>query len=233
MATASPASPRKSDRKLQHILRHAAEVFAEKGFGGASIRDISRASGVSLSGLYYYFESKQKLLFLIQMHAFSNILERLESRLEGIEDPAERLRVLIRNHLDYFLQHPVEMKVFSHEADALEDPYRREVAAIKRRYYQLALGVYEDLVRAARPSAASPRVAVLGLFGMMNWIYTWHNPRVDPQADSLAEMMADIFLKGAVNGHGRPAKARAERGEGRPARPPRPSRAAMLERAAG
>jgi len=189
------------DRKLQHILRHAAKVFYEKGYEGASIRDISRLSGVSLSGLYYYFESKQKLLYLIQLNAFTRILGRLEKRLSGLTDPTERMQALIQNHLDYFLRHPVEMKVLSHEAEALEGPYRKEVAEIKRRYYAIALEVFEDLRRAGRVRRISPRIAVLSLFGMMNWIYTWHNPRLDPQADRLAETITTIFLEGvAVNG---------------------------------
>ena len=56
----SVPNPRDAEAKLDHILRHSARIFAEKGFAGASIRDISRATGVSLSGLYYYFDSKQK-----------------------------------------------------------------------------------------------------------------------------------------------------------------------------
>jgi AcrR family transcriptional regulator len=94
------SSPRVSRQKLQVILRHAAQVFSEKGYEGASIRDISRSSGVSLAGMYYYVESKQKLLYLIQLCTFKTVLERLEKRLEGTADPLERLRILIRNHLD-------------------------------------------------------------------------------------------------------------------------------------
>jgi len=187
--------------KLQHILRHAVRVFSEKGYQGASIRDISRSSGVSLSGLYYYFESKQKLLYLIQINAFTSILKRLERRLAGLDEPEGRLRMLIGNHIDYFLRHPMEMKVLAHEEEALEDPYRREVAEIKRRYYELARGIFGDLRKTGRVRRVNPRVAVLSLFGMMNWIYKWHNPRVDPQADRLAETVAGIFLAGVANGH--------------------------------
>ena len=77
MPRAAAPDSRIASRKLEMILRHSARVFAEKGYEGASIRDISRASGVSLSGLYYYVESKQKLLYLIQIHTFSTILSRL------------------------------------------------------------------------------------------------------------------------------------------------------------
>ena len=51
----------------------------------------------------------------------------------------------------------------------------------------------------ARGVEFSGRIAVLSLFGMMNWIYTWHNPRVDADAGVLARQMADIFLNGFLS----------------------------------
>lgn len=189
---------------MQLILRHAAQIFSEKGYDGASIRDISRSSGVSLAGLYYYIESKQKLLYLIQQFTFQTIVERLEKRLAGVQLPEERLRVFVHNHLDYFLRHRVEMKVLSHEDDALEGEYRKEVQEIRRRYYAIALEIVEDLRKSGAARRMNPRVAVLSLFGMMNWVYTWHRPEVDPQADALAEAMAGMFLRGVINGHSLP-----------------------------
>lgn len=195
-----PSSSRVTQRKLQIIIRHAANVFSEKGYEGASIRDISRASGVSLAGMYYYVESKQKLLYMIQLSTFKAVLGRLEKRIAGVADPVERLRILIQNHLEYFLRHPVEMKVLSHEDEALEGDYRKEVLAIKRRYYEVALGIFEDLRRAGLTRRMNARVAVLSLFGMMNWIYTWHRPGMDPQAEALADGMINTFMHGVMNG---------------------------------
>lgn len=190
--------PRDSEAKLQHILFHSAQIFAERGFGAASIRDISRATGISLSGLYYYFESKQKLLYLIQKHAFTSILKELEVRLSAASDPEERLRLFVQNHLEYFLAHPAEMKVLSHEEDALGEPYKREIAAIKRRYYSFARDIFDRLEGRGALPGLNPRVSVLSLYGMMNWVYKWHNPRVDPRAEELAETISDIFLRGVL-----------------------------------
>ena len=197
MATSLPIS-RDLHAKFLHILRHSARVFAEGGFAGASMRDISRASGVSLSGLYYYFESKQKLLYLIQNNTFTYILERLFARLEGIRDPQARLRILVQNHLEYFLSHPHEMKVLSHEEEALVEPLRKEITAIKRRYYALAREIFDGVAAQASASALNPRIAVLCLFGMMNWVYKWHNPELDPGAEELAESIVGIFLHGIL-----------------------------------
>jgi TetR/AcrR family transcriptional regulator, cholesterol catabolism regulator len=199
MATSLPI-PRDSQAKLVHILRHSAQLFADHGFEAASIRDISRATGVSLSGLYYYFKSKQNLLYLIQHNAFTDILQRLYARLEGVRDPQLRLRLLVQNHLEYFLSHPYEMKVLSHEEEALDEPFRQELAAIKRRYYSLAREIFDGVAAEASASPLNPRIAVLSLFGMMNWVYKWHNPEVDPGAEELTDSIVGIFLHGVLPG---------------------------------
>jgi|SRR5580698_5807374 AcrR family transcriptional regulator len=192
-AASSPES--RFDRRLSKILLHAAEVFYEKGYAGASMRDLSRASGMSLSGLYYYFESKEKLLYLIQKETFTTIVERLRERLDAVTDPEQRIRMFILNHLEYFLVNRKAMKVLSHEDDVLKNGFGAEVAAIKREYYRICVGLLDDL-RRERKLELSSRLAVLSLFGMMNWIYTWYNPRVDADAEEIAGRMGDIFLRG-------------------------------------
>jgi len=213
---------RQPQEKLQVILRHAAQVFCDKGYEGASIRDISRSSGVSLAGLYYYIQSKQQLLYLIQIHTFKTIVARLEKKLPAAAGPVEKLRILVHNHLDYFLQHPVEMKVLAHEDEALGGAFRKEVLEVKRRYVKIALGIFDQMRRTGIARQLNPRVAVLTLFGMMNWTYTWHRSETDPQAEALAETIAGMFLHGVVNGRGngsarsvRPAAATLRNGRAR------------------
>ena len=185
------------DRRLAEILTHATEVFCEKGYEGASMRDLSRESGMSLAGLYYYFESKERLLYLIQKHTFTTIVQRLKARLETVADAEERIRIFILNHLEYFLANQAAMKVLSHEDEVLKNDFGSQVAAIKREYYRICVGLLDDLKR-ERGLQFSTRIAVLSLFGMMNWIYTWHNPRVDADAASIAGEMGDIFLGGVT-----------------------------------
>jgi AcrR family transcriptional regulator len=163
------------------------------------MRDLSRASGMSLAGLYYYFESKERLLFLIQKHTFTTIVQRLKTRLENVEDAEERIRIFILNHLEYFLANPQSMKVLSHEAKVLKNGFASELAAIKREYYRICVRLLDEL-KLERNLQFSTRLAVLSLFGMMNWIYTWHNPRVDADAQQISREMGDIFLSGVMNG---------------------------------
>jgi TetR/AcrR family transcriptional regulator, cholesterol catabolism regulator len=181
------------DRKLLQILKAAAAVFAEKGYDRASIRDISAATGVSLSGLYYYFKSKEELLFLIQDHCFGTLLARLDQDLEGVTDPECRLRVVVRNHLRFFVDNMKEMKVLSHEADVLTGDYREEVGRKKRRYVEAVTAILREL----RPSrGADLRTATFALFGMMNWIYTWYREEKDLVVGELEDEILHLFLDG-------------------------------------
>jgi len=183
------------DRQLRKILEHATTVFCEKGYEGASMRDLSRATGMSLAGMYHYFGSKERLLYLIQKHTFSTILERLRERLDATADSEHRIQAFIRNHLEYFLEHQEAMKVLSHEDESLNGSYGREIAQIKREYYQICRGLLDSLKK-EKGLEFDSRTAVLSLFGMMNWIYTWYNPRLDGGADRIARQMERIFFRG-------------------------------------
>ncbi len=209
------AEPRRTyDDKLERLLRTAAAVFAEKGYHSASIRDISRATGTSLSGLYYYFRSKEELLFLIQDHCFATVLQNLQARLRDVVQPEDRLRVLVDNHLRFFVANMNEMKVLSHEAASLTGEYLQQVNAHKKQYVELC----SSIMAALRPDDASAehRAAALSLFGMMNWIYTWYHPERDLPVEELAAMMTRVFLGGYAESDG----ARETSGEETPVAAP-------------
>jgi len=215
-----PTNDTRFDRRLAEILDCATDIFAGKGYEGASMRDLSRLSGISLAGLYYYFESKEKLLYFIQHHTFTTIIERLRERLAASNDPEIRIRIFVQNHVDYSVAKPKAMKVLSHEDDVLKNGYGAELAAIKREYYRICVALVDDLVKAeglelGASGGISTRTAVMGLFGMMNWLYTWYSPRVDPDAGRLAQEISDIFLQGV-------------RGDKTTARKPQPSSARSL-----
>ena len=181
------------DAKLESILRAAAVIFAEKGYHQASIRDIARGTGISLSGLYYYFQSKEELLFLIEDHALETLLAGLERAIAGVTDPREKLRLLIDNHLRFFVENMAEMKVLSHEAQSLTGEFRTNLNGRKHRITQLAT----ETLREIHPQTPlDDRVSAFALFGMMNWLYAWYRPDRDVDVDRLVSDMTRIFMQG-------------------------------------
>ncbi len=218
-------TPRYQDRR-EALLGVAARIFAENGYHRATMRDIARGAGSSLAGLYYYFPTKEEILFEVSARTLDTVIEGARASTELVAPPEERLRQFVRSHLSYFAQHLTEMKVLSHESDSLSGEFRQRIQERKRAYVSLATAIVSGLRADGRParhggSTGEPRVAALSLFGMMNWIYTWyrgpgdgdHMTGEDPGIESIAEMMSEIFLRGFVRAEeaiARPAGAGAD-----------------------
>ncbi|HTF93604.1 MAG TPA: helix-turn-helix domain-containing protein, partial [Verrucomicrobiae bacterium] len=103
MSSRLEPATRHYDEKLQHVLKTSAKIFAEKGFHHTSVRDISRATKMSLSGLYYYFTTKEELLYLIQERCFVTLLQHWQ-QIDSVKlDVRTRIRAFAENHLGFFL----------------------------------------------------------------------------------------------------------------------------------
>ena len=189
------------DQKLEFILRTAARIFAEKSYHSTSMRDISRETSVSLAGLYHYCKSKEELLFLIQDNCFGRVLERLEERMLIVEDTIVKLRIFIDNHLSFFAANMAEMKVLSHESDSLHGDLHAHVSSRKDTYTRLATKILAE-VHEKQSNNGSPNltVATYALFGMMNWIYNWYDPKGKLKVHELAQNLTHLFLEGFAPG---------------------------------
>lgn len=185
-----------SDARLDHLLQSAARVFAKSGYHRTSMRDLAKASGMSLSGMYYYVRGKEELLSLIQERCFDQVMAEARGPLALVHDPGERLQSFIRHHVTFFAAHMAEMKVLSHEADSLTGKAAATLRAKKKAYS----GLLADLVGEVSPdlTASERAVTAYALFGMMNWIYTWYRPDGALSPTELAEHFAEQALRGIV-----------------------------------
>jgi AcrR family transcriptional regulator len=190
------------DEKLQRILKTSAKIFAEKGFHHTSVRDIARATKMSLSGLYYYFTTKEELLYLIQERCFVTLLERWEEAVDPQADARARIRVFAENHLGFFLHNMPEMKVMAHEDESLTGEFQDKILVLKRRYVKVVMDLLGELQRTEGAKALDLRVATFALFGMMNWIYTWYQPKRDLPFPQLIEQMLRVYFFGLLNAGG-------------------------------
>ncbi|HXV82627.1 MAG TPA: TetR/AcrR family transcriptional regulator [Candidatus Binatia bacterium] len=193
---------RNYDEKLQRILKISARIFAEKGFHRTSVRDISRATKMSLAGLYYYFTTKEELLYLIQERCFVTLLQRWERAATSQMDVRTRIRVFAENHLSFFWHNMHEMKVMAHEDESLTGEFQVKILVLKRRYVKVIMDLIGELQGEESGKGIDLRVATFSLFGMMNWIYTWYQPKRDLPLPQLMEQMLRIYFFGLIQGGG-------------------------------
>lgn len=184
------------DHRKERLLKAAARVFAAHGFAGTSMRDLARAAGMSLAGLYYYCKGKDDLLYQIQRACFEDVTQGAAGVVRGASGPEEKLAAFIHHHVHFFVAHMSEMKVLAHEAESLSGEMLKHITRLKRAYVDLLVDLLAALDGAGAEGRARRHIAAYTLFGMMNWIYTWYRPGGSASVDELSDTITRLFLTG-------------------------------------
>lgn len=180
-------------KRSSSILKAAARVIARDGFEGASVREVAAKAKIGLSGIYYYFDGKDELLFALQHQTFSTLVSSLEERLARCTSPEEKLRAVIDNHFEFFVANMDELKVCVHEIESLSGKYYKDILKIRREYYRLVRGV---VAKITGHSNYQTNLATLYLFGSLNWVYMWYDPEKNSDIKKLSKRLLSVFLNG-------------------------------------
>ena len=183
------------DRRAQ-ILRIATELFREKGYHGTSLEDIADRVGFTKPAIYYYFDSKEDLLFAIVERVVSRALERVQRiRAQG-SPPLERMHAILVENTRVVLEHIDENTAFYNERGLLSPERERMVRDIERAYTQILRDTYADGVRSGDLLDINPSIAVSTLLGATIWVYRWFRPGGRLSIEEVAESVADLLLNG-------------------------------------
>jgi AcrR family transcriptional regulator len=188
----------------QEILRIAARLFQQRGYDATSMNDVAAALRLSKGGLYHHFQSKDEILYEIMNHAMEITQERVVNPVRGIADPEERLRALIRLHIEVVLSpRDREITVMLHENHPLPPALRKRINARKKDYIHFLENLMAEVQKEAQKRVqkessrrVSPRAAAFALLGMINWIYQWYKPEGELQAQNLVPQFTDLIFGG-------------------------------------
>jgi AcrR family transcriptional regulator len=86
----------KGERTRRRIVEACAPVFNQRGYAGASMRDLVHATGLEKGGLYNHFGSKEALAVAAFDHAVSLVAARLRAARDVSDDAADQLVAMIR-----------------------------------------------------------------------------------------------------------------------------------------
>ena len=191
-------APTRHGAKRAEILRRAAAAFREQGFHAAGMRDIARALGMTPGSLYYYFESKDDLLYECQRQALATLLAgaRAAAAREGWT-AAQKLEEVVRVHVLCLLEETGGSAAHL-EFRALPGPRRAEIAARRDEYERLVRGVVAAGVRRGELRAVDAKLATLALLGALNYTVVWWRPDGDRTPDEIARTFAETWIGGLL-----------------------------------
>jgi hypothetical protein len=111
------------------------------------------------------------------------------------------MQVMVRTHVGYFAANMAALKVCSHELDSLTGDGYEEANRLRREYYDLTRAIVDRIFKAHAPASPLDRhVATMSLFGMLNWLYRWYDPKRGRSPNGVANQIANQFLHGLLAG---------------------------------
>lgn len=174
----------------------AERVFAQFGYGQATMRDVADAAHLSIAGLYYYLPSKENALYLVCERAFLELSQALDQAAQSDGGHEDRLHAFVSGHVDFLARKPHAYRVLLRDLESLTGDHRARVFELRRAYFARAA----DLVIAVqqeRRSAVPTHLATAALFGMMNWMPMWHRDGAQGAAQ-IAAQMSRLFIYGVA-----------------------------------
>jgi len=91
---------RKGEQTRQDIIRKAAPIFNQRGYDGAALSDLMRATGLEKGGIYRHFDSKQQLAAEAFDYAWRETLDARIHDLNAVPNTVDRLKQLVANFVE-------------------------------------------------------------------------------------------------------------------------------------
>ncbi len=197
MAQVSERSRYQSQKQL--AIRSAASVFAEKGFHGASTKDIAERMGIKQGSLYYYFKSKEEALGEVCLYGIEDYVERMRS-IAASDQPFEaKLMAIITSHLSSYRERNEALKVHNDERLYLPEDKRARLKELGSNYRQQLERIFEEGARTgALRDSVECHFAAQAVIGMCNG---WGDIIVrEPDLDlfGLIQKCTDLVLNGFI-----------------------------------
>ena len=186
----------KNDRQRQEILRAAAALFAEKGYGGTKLHHIAEAMNLTRTAFYYYFKNKEQLLAAL----VEDVTFTLQRRLAGIEGqkhlpPDEMLRAVVRNYATLVMDLAVEFRFVSRTESEFPKPMAKAQDRAKRQVLDSFISVINRGVQSGQFEVADGRVTSLAIIGMCNWSAWWFKASGGLSTSQIADLFVDLALQ--------------------------------------
>lgn len=185
------------------LVKSASELFCKRGYHETSLQDVAESLGMTKGGLYYYVDSKEKLLYEIHHRFITEGLSRLRDVEKTYSDPITRLERLIDAHVGIMHEFRYDIQVFFEGIRYLNGDNREQMKLERDNYTQVFLNAIQEGIDQGTFKDVSAKLAAFHLLGSLNWMYTWYQPeRGEPSniASIFSRLTIDGLRRGEMSG---------------------------------
>lgn len=184
--------------RKEQVIRKAAELFKEKGYAAASMRDLAQLLGIEAASLYSHIKSKEEILRSLCFDLATEFRKSLEEVEKQNVSASEKLRRGIIGHIQVMAKDLTASAVFMNEHRHLSQPYLRDFLLLRINYINRFKTIIEDGVKNGEfKNTIDKKLAVMTLFSSLNWMPMWYDPSggiIEPV--ELGVQLADMLVNG-------------------------------------
>lgn len=183
----------------EELIRQSIQLFDEKGFTNTSIQQITDALHVTKGTFYYYFTSKEQLLYMIHLHYIDGLLTRQQAIMKQKQTALEKLSSMITLIVDDMNEFQLEARVFFREMKHLSVQHSDEIKEKRKQFRQGIQSVIEE-GQQHREIATTIKadLAAFAVLGMTNYCYEWYKQSGTMSTSELAVQYVEMILKGMM-----------------------------------
>jgi AcrR family transcriptional regulator len=177
------------------ILKSAASAFRRLGYHGATVEAIAASLRMKKGNLYYYFRSKEDILFACHQYSLDKLLAILDRVERTPVPPEQQLRDLIVASVHTILDELHGTALFL-DLEALSPSHRRAVVARRDLFDRGLRRLLEEGIRLGRFGSSDPKLTSFAILGAVNWIPRWYSPDGPSSSQDVADRFADYLIGG-------------------------------------
>ena len=182
------------------ILTNAAALFSAQGYMRSSIADLADACKLSRGALYHYFESKEAILFAILDAHIREMIERVEAAVSEGGPTLTQFRNVIRAVVEVNAKSPHEQRVLIHDLSFLNAEEQETIKSLERQLVDVVTDLLVRLDAEGKIVKRTRKIYTMILFGIINYTYTWYDPKGGISPREFADTAIDLFLNGFAPG---------------------------------
>jgi AcrR family transcriptional regulator len=182
------------------ILTNAAALFSAQGYPRSSIADLADACKLSRGALYHYFDSKEAILFAILDAHIREMIQRVETAVSAGGRTLTQFQNVIRAIVEVNAKSPHEQRVLIHDLSFLNEEEQQIIKSLERQLVDIVTELLVRLDAEGRIVKRTKKIYTMILFGIINYTYTWYDPKGAIGPNEFADMAVELFLHGFAPG---------------------------------
>lgn len=192
--------PGDTDNRCDVILRTLNTVLRQHSRPQSfRMKDISDQLGLVKGNLYYYFKSKQDLMYHCRIKCLHQTLEVLRRAQADAGPPSKRLHQLLKEHILVLIEGPYSA-VLQLDMGDISPSRRRAYVKLRDEFEHGMRQMIEQAIEAGEFPLQDVSMASFAILGSINWMPKWYKPNGPMSAEEVAEYQADFFV-GALKAH--------------------------------